>query len=98
MEDTFLYPPTRPLASLPSHTACFMSKNLFVDLYEKMRAQVWANGDVKISTGEQGKTPAGKVILNLMLAIFKVEVRGVFFFMPFRMTGRHACLFCMAMS
>lgn len=36
--------------------------------------QVWSNGDVVINSGGKAVTPATKVILNLVLGAFKVEV------------------------
>ncbi|CAN0509910.1 unnamed protein product, partial [Ectocarpus sp. 12 AP-2014] len=37
-------------------------------------AEVWSNGDVVINTAGKGITPATKVILNLLLGVFKVEI------------------------
>ncbi|CAM9515305.1 unnamed protein product [Ectocarpus sp. 8 AP-2014] len=37
-------------------------------------AEVWSNGDVVINTAGKGMTPATKVILNLVLGVFKVEI------------------------
>ena len=37
--------------------------------------QVWSNGDVVINSGGKGMSPSTLVILNLVLGVFKVEVR-----------------------
>ena len=39
--------------------------------------QVWSNGDVTINSGGTGETAATKIILNLLLRVFKLEVKDV---------------------
>lgn len=36
--------------------------------------KVWSNGDVVISSGGKGTTPAVRVILDIFLRVFKAEV------------------------
>lgn len=38
--------------------------------------QVWSNGDVVVNSGGKGMSPSTLVILNLVLGVFKVEVRA----------------------
>ena len=37
--------------------------------------QVWSNGDVTINSGGAGETLATKIILNIVLRVFKLEVK-----------------------
>lgn len=39
--------------------------------------QVWSNGDVTINSGGAGETAATKIILNIVLRVFKLEVKAV---------------------
>lgn len=49
-------------------------KCFFIFLIYCSNVQVWANGDVTINTGTKGRTLEAKIILNLALGVFKVEV------------------------
>ena len=38
---------------------------------------MWSNGDVTINSGGLGETAATKIILNIVLRVFKLEVKDM---------------------
>ncbi|CAN0266397.1 unnamed protein product, partial [Pylaiella littoralis] len=51
-----------------------MREKFIATVDEADMVKAWSNGDVVINSGGKGITPATKVILNLVLGVFKVEI------------------------